>query len=145
MQVEDLNDETSLECPICFENTEILKTLGCDHEICFNCIQILGRDHLNGKIKGPFCRMEVEVSQSHRKSIESKLNETNLSIISSIVPSALETRQDIINDQSVIRNNRTTAQEISRTVPQSIFRRIQVYNRYQEIIKMLQQLSSFHS
>jgi hypothetical protein len=94
MQIENLNNETTLECPICFENTEILKTLNCCHEICYNCILILERDHLIGKIKCPFCRTEVEVSQSHRKSIESKLNETNLSIISSIVPSNLETLQD---------------------------------------------------
>jgi hypothetical protein len=51
-------DNTQLECPICYENLENPRYLPCFHKFCIECVHKMEQESLNGKIKCPLCRKE---------------------------------------------------------------------------------------
>ncbi len=51
-------DNTQLECPICYENLQNPRFLPCFHKFCSECVHKMEQESLNGTIKCPLCRKE---------------------------------------------------------------------------------------
>jgi hypothetical protein len=89
-------ENTQLECPICYENSENPRFLPCFHKFCPECILKMEKESLNGKIKCPLSRKE-HVITIDRQNIQ-------------------KSPPFIISNESLI-NPRIQSNNINRTIP----------------------------